>query len=109
MNQILNLLKIEDDIKNFVFIKFSRSSPRYLFCIIPAAKIPRNGDKLPHFKVKRYCFKNYFFHSTVIDWNKPISDIPSSESLTSFEGNILNFIRSSENSVFVCNNAKGIQ
>ena len=98
--------------KTLFLQSFQDSSPRYLFCIIPAARIPhilRNGDNLPHFKVKRNCFKNYCFHLTVIDWNKPISDIRNSKSLISFEGNILNFIRSSENIVFVCNNAKRIQ
>ena len=36
-------------------------------------------------------------------------DIRNSESLTSFKGNILKFIRRSKNSVFLCNNPKGIQ
>ena len=52
---------------------FKTHSPKYLFDIIPTAKrvyITRNNDKAPHFKVKHNYFKNSFFPSTVIVWNK---------------------------------------
>ena len=42
----------------------------YLFDVIPTIKrnyITRNDDKPPHFKVKRNCFKNPLFPSTVIE------------------------------------------
>ena len=84
----------------------------YLFKVIPIAKracITRNNDKLPHFKVKRNYFKSYFFSSTVIEWNRVDLDIRNSESLTSFKSKVLKFIRSSENSIFLCNNPRGIQ
>ena len=91
---------------------FKTQSLRYLFKVIPIAKrayITRNNDKLPHFKVKHNYFKSYFFSSTVIEWNRVDLDIRNSESLTSFKSKVLKFIRSSENSIFLCNNPRGIQ
>ena len=45
----------------------------------------------------------------MIQWNKLDLNIRNSESLTSFKDNISIFIRLSENSIFLCNNPKGIQ
>ena len=45
----------------------------------------------------------------MIEWNKLDSNIRNSESLISFKSKVLKFIRPSENSVFLCNNPKGIQ
>ena len=67
------------------------------------------ADKLPHLKVKHNYFKNSFFPSTVIEWNKLDLDIRNSESLISFKNKVLKFIRHSENSIFLCNNPKRIQ
>ena len=65
---------------------------------------------LPYSKVNHNYFKNVFFPTTVIKWNKLDLNIinNNSESLTSFKGNILEFMRPSENSVFLCNKPKGI-
>ena len=43
------------------------------------------------------------------EWNKLDLNIRNSESLTSFKSKVLKFIRPSENSIFLCNNPKGIQ
>ena len=45
----------------------------------------------------------------MIEWNKLDLNIRNSESLTSFKCNVLKFIRLSKNSIFLCNNPKGIQ
>ena len=45
----------------------------------------------------------------MIQWNKLDLNIRNSESLTRFKDNISIFIRLSENSIFLCNNPKGIQ
>ena len=45
----------------------------------------------------------------MIEWNKLDLNIRNSESLTSFKGKVLKCIRPSENSIFLCNNPKGIQ
>ena len=94
MNQVLNLLKAEDGIVNFVaFIKFQSS--RYLFDVIPTTKRAcitrkqiRNNDKLSNFKVKHNYLENSFFPLTVIEWNKLDLNIRNSERLASFKGNI---------------------
>ena len=91
---------------------FKTQSPRYLFEVIPTTKrayITRNNDQLPHFNVKHNYFKNSFFPSTVIEWNKLDLDIRNSVNLISFKSKVLKFIRPSENSIFLCNNPKGIQ
>ena len=91
---------------------FKTQSTRYLFEVIPTAKrayIIRNNNQLPHFKVKHNYFKNSFIPSTVIEWNKLDLDIRNSVSLISFKSKVLKFIRPSENSIFLCNNPKGIQ
>ena len=83
---------------------FKLQSPRYLLEVIPTvyskrAYITRNNDKLAHFKVKHNYFKNPFFPSTVIEWNKLDLNIRHSESLTSFESKVLKFIHPCENSI----------
>ena len=45
----------------------------------------------------------------MIEWNKLDLDIRNSVSLISFKSKVLKFIRPSENSIFFCNNPKGIQ
>ena len=45
----------------------------------------------------------------MIEWNKLDLNIRNSESLTSFKSNVLKFICPSKNSIFLCNNPKGIQ
>ena len=45
----------------------------------------------------------------MIEWNKLDLNIRNFESLTSFKCKVLKFTRSSENSIFLCNNLKGIQ
>ena len=60
-------------------------------------------------KAKRNFFKNSFFPSTVIEWNKLDLNICNSGSLTSFKSNVLKFIPFSKNSIFLCNNPKGIR
>ena len=45
----------------------------------------------------------------MIVWNKLDLDIRNSVNLISFKSKVLKFIRPSENSIFLCNNPKGIQ
>ena len=72
-----------------IFPAFYASDSSCLFDVIPTVKrayITRNNDKLPYFKVKHKHFKNSFFPSTMIEWNKLDFIIRHSESLTSFKG-----------------------
>ena len=45
----------------------------------------------------------------MIEWNKLDLNIRNSESLTSFKSNVLKLIPFSKNSIFLCNNPKGIR
>ena len=54
-------------------------------------------------------FKNSFFRSNIIKWNKIDKNIRKSESLNAFRKSILKFIQPSQNRVYNCYNPKGIQ
>ena len=69
----------------------------------------RNTNNIPQFKVKHNFFRNPFFPSAVIKWNKPDLNIRNSESLNIFKKSLLKFIRPSANSVFHCHNLKGVK
>ena len=64
---------------------------------------------VPLFNTKYDYFKNSFFPSTVIEWNKLDSNIRNSESLALFERHILAFMRPLANSTFQCHNPKGLK
>ena len=87
-------------------------SPKYLFNIIPKLNRPyptRNANNIPHFKVKHSFFKNIFFPSVILEWNKLDPEIQNAPSLNIFKNNILKFIRSTANKIFGCHNLKGIK
>ena len=69
----------------------------------------RQCNKIPAINVKHDFFKNTFFPSTVIEWNKLDWKIKNSESIETFKKRILSFIRSSPNSTFNCHSPKGIK
>ena len=54
-------------------------------------------------------FKNTFFPSTIIEWNKLDWKIKNSQSIETFKKRILSFIRPSPNSTFNCHNPKRIK
>ena len=88
------------------------ASPQYLFNIIPTSVSPyntRNANNVPQFIVKHNFFKNLFFPSVVIEWNKLDLNMHNSENLFIFKEKILKFIRPSGNSVFKCYNPKGVK
>ena len=59
--------------------------------------------------IKHNYFKNSFFSLTVIESNKLDLNIRNSESLTIFQTKVLKFMCLSKNSIFLCNNPKGMQ
>ena len=69
----------------------------------------RQCNKIPAINVKHDIFKNTFFPSTIIEWNKLDWKIKNSESIETFEKRILSFIRPSPNSTFNCHNLRGIK
>ena len=91
---------------------FKKNKPVYLFNLIPS-KNPnyntRNTDEITLFHTHHDFFKNSFFLSTVIEWNKLDPNLRSAASLSVFKKNLLKFIRPSPNSIFNCHNCKGIK
>ena len=57
----------------------------------------------------KHNFKNIFFPSTIIEWNKFDTAIWNSTSLNFFKKSNLKFIRPAPNSIFQCYNPKGIK
>ena len=87
-------------------------SPKYIFNIIPKLNRPystRNANSIPHFKVKHSTFKNTFFPSVIIEWNKLDPEIQNAPSLNIFKNNILKFIKPIPNNIFGCHNLNDIK
>ena len=58
-----------------------------------------------HINVKHQFFKNSYYPSTIIEWNKLDSNIWNSETLNIFKSKILKFIRATASSIFGGHNA----
>ena len=87
-------------------------SPNYLFKVFPASNSicnTRNTNDIPSVNIKHNFFKNIFFPSTIIEWNKLDLAIRNSASFYSFKESILKFIRLAPNSIFQCHSLKGIK
>ena len=99
--------------KQGMFYKiYKNKTPQYIFKLIPEKThvyATRNVDNIPCFKIKHNFFKNYFFHSTIIEWNNLNPTLRNSKSFFDFKNSILKFIRPSPSIVFNCNNYKGIK
>ena len=92
---------------------FNIQSPTYLLNVIPVSSrsyFTRYAENVPSFKVRHDFFKNSFFPSTAIEWNKIDKNIRKLESLNIFKKKKnLKFIRPSQNRVYNCHNPKGIK
>ena len=99
------------------FYKVYKShSPKHLFNIIPVTVSRYNTkdtNNSPQFKGKHNCFRNSFFPSAVIEWNKLDLNIRNSESFQVFRNifkkSLLKFIPPSGSSVFNCHNPRGVK
>ena len=95
------------------FYKVYKShSPKYLFNIILVTVSrynTRNTNNIPQFKIKHNFFRNSFFPSAVIEWNKLDLNISNSESLNIFKKSLLKFMCPSGSSVFNCHNPRGVK
>ena len=69
----------------------------------------RNVDCIPLIETKHTFFKNTFFPSAIIEWNKLDLAIRNAESLGIFKSNILKFFRPTPRSFFNCYNHKEIR
>ena len=69
----------------------------------------RKAHDVPYFNIRHNFFKNSFFPSAVIEWNKLDSRLRKAKSFTDFKKNISSFIRPKANSIFNCNSSKGLK
>ena len=79
-------------------------SPKHFFNIISKLTRPystRNANNIPHFKVKHSFFKNTFFPSVIIEWNKLDPEIQNAPSLNIFKKNISKFIRPAKQHIWL--------
>ena len=99
--------------KLYLYYKiYKNHSPSYLNNIIPTTNMHYtfiNSNKVPYFKTKHKFFKNSFFPSVVIEWNKLDPSLRRWDSHNVFKSDILKFIRHSSNSFFDCHHPVGIK
>ena len=91
---------------------FNSEHPHYLFKLIPprsCSYVTRNIHSIPFFKTGHTFLKNFFFPSTIIQWNKLDHNIRNSSSFNIFRKIISKFIRPSACSLCNCHNVKGIK
>ena len=91
---------------------YKNKSPFNLFKVIlekTSSYATKNVAGIPLIKIKRNFFKNTFFPSGIIEWNKLDPTIRNAESFGIFKSNILKFIRPTPRSFFNCYNHKGIR
>ena len=89
------------------FIRSTKISLRLAY-IIPTTNTHytfRKSDKIPYFKTKHSFFKNDFFPSVIIEWNKLDLSLRRCDSYNVFQSNILKFVRPSSNLSFNCHNS----
>ena len=67
------------------------------------------SDNTLCFNTKHSFFKNSFFGSTIIEWNKLDNSLWKCDSLNVFKKKILKFIRPSSNSFYNCHSPTGIK
>ena len=97
---------------DFFYKLLNSEHPNYLFKLIPLTNsnyVTRNIHNAPLLKTRQTFFKNSFFPSTIIEWNKRDHNIRNSSSLNIFRKSILKFIRPSVNNLFNCHNPKEIK
>ena len=108
----LESLQIRRWCRKLCFFYKIYKNPSYLYNIIPIANTHytfRNSDKIPYFKIKHDFFRNYFFPSDLIEWNKIDPNVRRCDSYNVLKSNILKFIRPSSNLFFDYHNPIGIK
>ena len=91
---------------------YNKQAPGYLTELIPTrneAYQTRHLANIPSLSFKHNFFKNTFFPSTILEWNKLDPSLRNSTSYNVFKNSILKFIRPSPNKIFQCHNPKVIK
>ena len=80
---------------SFFYKLFISKHPNYLFKLIPLRNsnyVTRNNHNIPLLKTRHNFFKNSFFPSTIIEWNKLDHNIRNSSSVNIFRKGILKIL-----------------
>ena len=91
---------------------YNKQAPGYLTELIPTrneAYQTRHFTNILSLSFKYNIFKNIFFPSTILEWNKLDPSLGNLASYNVFKFSILKFIRPSPNKTFQCHNPKGIK
>ena len=91
---------------------YNKQAPGYLTELIPTrneAYQIRRVANVPSLSFKHNFFKNTFFPSAILEWNKLDPSLQNSASYNVFKNSILKLIRPSPNKIFECHNPKGIK
>ena len=108
-----NLLSLLDLVlTNSILLSLLLFWLKYLFDIILQSDCPyrtANALNIPYINVKHQIFKNLYFQSTIIEWNKLGSNIRNSETLIIFKSKIVKFMRPTANSIFGCHSPVGVK
>ena len=91
---------------------YNKQAPGYLTELIPTrneAYQTRHLANIPSLSFKHNFFKNTFFPSTILEWNKLDPSLRNSISYNVFKNSILKFIRPSPNKIFQRHNPKEIK
>ena len=91
---------------------YKKQAPGYLTELIPTRNEvyqTRHLANIPSLSFKHNFFKNTFFPSTILEWNKLDPYLRNSTSYKVFKNSILKLIRPSPNKIFQCHNPKGIK
>ena len=89
---------------------YNKQAPGYLTELIPTRNEvyqTRHLANIPSLSFKHNFFKNTFFPSAILEWNKLDPCLRNSTSYNVFKNSILKFIRPSPNKIFQCHNPKG--
>ena len=87
-------------------------SPSYLYQLVPSSNsryLTRNSGNISKIRTNHNFFKNSFFPSAINEWNNLALDIRSSGKVSFFKSIILKFIWPKPNSIYNCQNSKGIR
>ena len=91
---------------------YNKQAPGYLSELIPTRNEVyqiRHLANIPSLIFKHNYFKNTFFPSTILEWNKLDPSLRNSTSYNVFKNSILKFVRPSPNKISQCYNPKGIK
>ena len=86
--------------------------PGYLFNIIPTKLRVHNiryCDNIPLLKIKHNYFRNSFFSSSIVEWNKLNREVRNFENIRIFKKRLSKFTRPSPNNIFDIYNPYGIK